>query len=163
MYENLEYIKMFARFPFGLRRFLRHTLTLEEAQAIVRERMARREENFLSSVERSVYGYPASPYLWLLKQARCELNDLRALVRRLGLEGTLRELRGRGGVVTFEEFKGRRPIVRNGNTLPVTARDFDNPSVHRVFNLTTGGSTGTAVTVGVDLDQIAASAPHELL
>jgi hypothetical protein len=163
MNENLEYIRMFARFPFGLRRFLRHSLTLEQAHTIVRERMARREENFLCTVERSVYGFPASPYLWLLKQARCELNDVRALVRRLGLEGALRALRVQGVYVTFEEFKGRKPIVRNGQTLRVKARDFDNPSVQRVFDVTTGGSTGTAVTVGVDLDQIAASAPHELL
>jgi len=36
-------LKMYARFAWGLRGFLRHTITLEEAQAIVRQRLAERE------------------------------------------------------------------------------------------------------------------------
>ena len=47
---------MFAQFPFVLRRFARHTLSLEEAKRIVRERLEHREERFLQIVERSIYG-----------------------------------------------------------------------------------------------------------
>ena len=54
MSETLEYLKMFGQFPFALRRFLRSTLTLEEARGIIDERMERREENFLRIAERSI-------------------------------------------------------------------------------------------------------------
>ncbi len=160
MSETLEYLQMFARFPFALRRFLKHKLTLEEARQIVRERMEHREENFLRVVEKSIYGYPRSPYLALLKMAGCEIGDLRALVKHKGLEGALRQLREEGVYVTFEEFKGRKPIERNGKTIPVSARDFDNPFARRDFVTETSGSTGLAVYVHQALDQIAAEAPY---
>ena len=163
MSETLDYLKTFARFPFALRRFLRHTLTLDEARRIVREQMARREENFLRVVERNVYGYPRSPYLPLLKLARCELGDLRTLVGQKGVEGALHSLRDAGVYITFEEFKGRRPIVRSGQTFAVTARDFDNPWARRDMTSRTGGSTGPAMAVSQDLDYVAARAPHRML
>jgi hypothetical protein len=163
MSDRVEYLKMFAQFPLALRRFVRHRLTLDEARRIVRERMERREENFLCVVERSVYGYPRSPYLALLKLAGCEWGDLRALVKQKGLEGALRTLREAGVYVTFEEFKGRTPIVRHGQTIPVKARDFDNPCARRDFTLQTGGSTGLATSAYQDLDYIAAGAPHQML
>ena len=43
-------LKMYGRFAWGLRGFLRHTITLEEAKAIVQRRMEEREENFLRLV-----------------------------------------------------------------------------------------------------------------
>jgi hypothetical protein len=163
MNKTLDNLKVFAQLPLALRRFSRHTMTLDEAKRIVHRRMARREENFLRTVERSIYGHPGSPYLALLRMAGCELGDLRALVRQRGLEAALRALRDAGVYVTFEEFKGRKPIHRHGKTISVTARDFDNPAMQRVFTIQSGGSTGAATTVGVNLEQIAARAPHELL
>ena len=154
---------MFAQFPFALRRFLREPPSLQAAERIVRERMARRTDNFLRLVERSVYGVPRSPYLALLKLAGCELGDLRALVDDKGLEGALRELRAAGVYVGYEEFKGRKPIVRKGLTLPVTPRDFDNPFARHDFSLKTGGSTGLANQVYQDLDHIAALATIDML
>lgn len=163
MNETFEYIKTFAQFPFALHRFLKHRLTPEEAKRIVHDRMDHREENFLRVVERSIYGYPRSPYLALLKISDCELGDLRALVKSIGLEGALRHLRKEGVYVTFEEFKGRKPIVRNGLTLPVQARDFDNPFARRHFANQSSGSTGIATQVSQDLDHIAETAPYRLL
>jgi hypothetical protein len=161
--ETFEYVKMFAQFPFALRRFLRDRPSLHAAERIVRERMARRTDNFLRFVERSVYGVPRSPYLALLKLAGCELGDLRALVDNKGLEGALRALRTAGVYVSYEEFKGRKPIVRNGFTLAVTPRDFDNPFARHDFSLMTGGSTGLANQVYQDLDHIAALATIDML
>ena len=65
--ENFEYARMFADFPFALRRFLNEPLSLPAAQRIVRQRMEDRAENFLRTVERAIYGAPGSPYLKLLK------------------------------------------------------------------------------------------------
>jgi hypothetical protein len=161
--ETLEYLKTFAQFPVALRRFARHRLTLDEAKRIVGERMERREETFLQIVARGIYEHPSSPYLALLRMAGCELGDLRDTIRRKGLEETLRALREVGVYVTFEEFKGRKPIVRYGQEITVTPRDFDNPSARRHFAFRTGGSTGAASNVAVDLDHIAERAPHDIL
>lgn len=163
MNESLEYAKMFAQFPFALRKFLREPLTLERAREIVQERMARRCENFLSVAERNVYGNPRSPYLALLKRAQCELGDLRALTQAHGLEAALRELRAAGVYIAFEEFKGRKPLVRGDLELAVTPRDFDNPFFARDFSLPSGGSTGAASSVGINLANIAAQAPAHTL
>jgi hypothetical protein len=163
MNTTFEYLRMFGQFPFALRRFLADRPSLHAAEAIVRDRMARRKDNFLRLVERSVYGVPRSPYLALLKLAGCELSDLRALVKEKGLEGALLELRTAGVYVSYEEFKGRKPIVRNGFTLPVTPRDFDNPFARHDFSLSTGGSTGLANQVSQDLDHIAALAKNDMV
>lgn len=163
MNETLEHLHTFAHFPFALRRFLKHRLTIEAAKQIVRDRMEHRGENFLRIVETCVYGHPRSPYLPLLKMAGCELGDLRALVRQDGVEVALRGLRDQGVYVTFEEFKGRTPIVRQSLTIPVTARDFDNPTARRELRFQTGGSTGAASMVASNLDHIAARAPNRLV
>jgi len=163
MSETLDYVKMFALFPLALHRFLRRRLSVDEARRIVRERMDRREDNFLRLVERSVYNFPRSPYLPLLKSVGCEFSDLRATVTQKGLDGALRALRAEGAYVTYEEFKGRKPIVRNGLSIPVKASDFDNPFTRREFASQTGGSTGLATSVGVGLDYFAARAPYQML
>jgi len=36
-------------------------------------------------VERNIYGHPKSPYLPLLKHAGCDLGDIVAMVRSMGL------------------------------------------------------------------------------
>jgi hypothetical protein len=161
--EILDYARTFAQFPVALRRFLEHPLTLGEARRVVRERMERRDESFLHLVERSVYGHAGSPYLALLKHAGCELGDLTGLVRQKGLEGALYSLREQGVYVTYEELRGRRPIVRNGLTLEVAARDFDNPHTRRDFSTATSGSTGLALTVHQNLELLADETPFRRL
>jgi hypothetical protein len=161
--DTVEFLKMFAGFPGGLRNFLRDSMTPERARAIVRARMAHREENFLRIAQDCIYANPRSPYLKLLRHAGCEIGDLRALVADKGLEGALAELHDAGVYVRFQEFKGREPIVRNGLTLEVTPRDFDNLHARRAFAAQTGGSSGHANTVYLDLDYVAAGAVTYLL
>lgn len=163
MSEALLHLKTFAQLPPALYRFSQHRMTLDEAERTVRERMERREERFLQIVERGIYGYPASPYLPLLQMAGCELGDLQGMVKRRGLEETLRALREAGVYVTFEEYKGRRPMVRNGREFAVTPRDFDNPSLRSHLTFETGGSTGVPSNVVADVDHIAAGAPYQLI
>jgi hypothetical protein len=161
--DTADHIRAFAGFPASLRRFLRDPLTSDAARAAVASRLAHREQTLLRIVERGIYDHPASPYLRLLQLAGCERADFRALVTSQGVDEALRVLRGSGIYVTFEEFKGRTPIVRGGTTLPVAARDFDNPVARRHLTLSTGGTTGAATAVHQDLDFIAASAPAHLL
>src|SRR5262245_27296702 len=142
MMNVLADAKMYGRFAWGLRGFLRRTISLEEARAIVQRRLAEREANFLRLVERGIFGYACSPYRPLLQQAGCELGDIQNMVRSKGLEETLRALRAAGAYVTFEEFKGREPIVRHGQVIPVQARDFNNPYLSHYYQVETGGSSG---------------------
>ena len=161
--ESLEYLPTFARFPRALRRFLKRPLTLEVARTIAADRLACREANFLRIIEKSVYAYPASPYRALLRLAGCELGDLEPLVERDGVDQALKTLREAGVYVTYDEFRGRLPIVRGGTTIDVTSEDFDNPAARRDFQMTTGGSTGREMSVHQDLDYIAATFVPKLL
>jgi hypothetical protein len=159
----LSDVKMYWRFAGGLPSFLHHTISLDKAREIVSRRMAEREKNFLRLVERGIFGYPRSPYLPLLKLAQVEFADIRDMVRSKGLEETLRELKEAGVYISFEEFKGREPIVRNGQTIPVRDRDFDNPFLGRYYYAETGGTTGVGTRVGIDLDHLAADTPFIVL
>ncbi len=154
---------MYSRFIWGLRGFLKHTLTLEEAKAIVKKRMEEREANFLRLVRRGIFGYPKSPYLPLLKLAQCEMGDIENMVRDKGLEGALQALREAGVYITFEEFKGREPIVRDNKVIPTKIHDFDNPFLSNYFRGETGGTTGAGTRVDMDLDYIADRAPDIML
>ena len=163
MMRILDDLEMYARFAWNLPGFLRHTITLQEARAIVRQRMAERETSFLRLLERGIFGNPRSPYLPLLKLADCELGDIQKMVRTQGLEETLKALREGGIYVSFEEFKGRKPMVRDGHVIPVQARDFDNPYLSHYYETESGGTTGAGTRVMVDLDHLAAQAPLIML
>jgi hypothetical protein len=153
----------FARFLGGLPRFLRRRMTLEEAQAIIEKRLRSREANFLTVLERSVFANPASPYRGLLSMAGCTLGDVRELVSKEGLEGTLQRLRQQGVYVSFEEFKGLKPIVRGSLTIDTTPAHFDNPAAGRYYSATTGGSTGAGRRVQLDLAHLEALLPGRIL
>lgn len=163
MSETLRSLQALARFPFAMRHFRHQHITLDQAHRIVRRRMEQREEMFLDIASRSIYSHPASPYRALLKMAGCEPDDLRTLVKQNGLENALRVLRGQGVYVTFEEFKGRKPLVRGGKTIPIQDSAFDNPLSPALYSGETGGSTGTASRGSSNLDQRLAWAPHYTL
>jgi hypothetical protein len=154
---------MYWRFARGLREFLRRPISVAEAQAIVCRRLAQREDSFLNMVERGVYEHPSSPYRLLLRQAGCELGDLRDLVHTRGLEGALRSLHDAGVYVTFEEFKGHAPIVRGGQVIEAGASAFDNPHLGRYYEVESGGTTGAGTRTALDLDQLAATAVNTIL
>lgn len=156
-------LKAYGRFYLGLRSFLRQKISLTEAENIVRQRVAEREANFLRFMERGVFGNPKSPFRPLLELAGCELGDIRNRVRTNGVEASLRELREAGVYVTFEEFKGRKPMERNGKVFHLQPRDFDNPHLSQHYQGTTGGTTGAGTRIMIDLDHLAANAPLLML
>ena len=159
----LDDTKMYARFIWGLRGYLTRTISLEEAKAIIQQRMEEREKNFLRLVEKGIFGYPKSPYLPLMKLAQCEMGDIENMVKAKGLEGTLKALREGGVYITFEEFKGREPIIRNGKVIPIKAHDFDNPYLSHYYQGETGGTTGAGTRVDIDLDNIGAQASFQMV
>jgi hypothetical protein len=140
--------RMAARVP----PLLRNRVTVMGQQ--ISARLEERGERFLDVVERGVYGHPASPYLPLLQEARCELGDLRAMVRERGVEDTLTSLREAGVYVRFEEFKGREPIERNGRVVIPGPRAFDNPLVKSDGRSRSSGSTGTPTQIPHNLYRV---------
>jgi hypothetical protein len=152
-------VSLAARLP----RFLRHPLAVDEARAIVAARLARREASFLDVVARGVYERPASPYRALLGFAGCEPGDLEHLVRQDGVEGALRALYRAGVYLTVDEFKGRRPIVRGGRTLPAKMDGARNPSGGAHIAGGTSGSRGAPTPVPADLEFLRDRAVNSLV
>jgi hypothetical protein len=155
--------RMYARFALGLRRFLRRRMTPAQARAIVRRRLEARPERFLNIVRNGVFQNPRSPYRQLMRLADCRMGDLERMVRRHGVDHTLARLYEAGVYVTFEELKGRRPIVREGREFPVSTRDFDNPYLRHYYAGSTSGSTGAGTRALLDLGLIWGSLPVRLL
>jgi hypothetical protein len=153
----------FTRFIGGLHRLVRRRMTIPEALSIIETRLHNREANFLTSLQRAVYDNARSPYRALLATAGCTIGDIKEFLRKEGLEGTLQRLRTEGVYVSFEEFKGLTPIVRGSLTLEPSPSDFDNPSGHRYYSSTTGGTTGEGRRVRLDLEHLEAMLPSRIV
>ncbi len=144
--------KQYWHFTTGLKGFFKDTISLEEAKKIVTWRMAHREELFLSLIKKGIYQYKKSPYLKLLNLAQGEFADIEKMVKKKGLEPTLRELKEEGVYISFEEFKARKPTVRSGKVFHFEEADFDNPYLSRYYETTSSGSTGAGTRTAIDLE-----------
>lgn len=149
---RLAEARAMGRLARDLPAFLRAPLSAAEARARLERRLATRADAFLALAERAIFGEPRSPYRRLLAAAGCEAGDLRRLVATDGLEGALERLAASGVYLTFDEFKGRRAIVRGSTRIECVAGDFDNPAAPAHMEARTGGSRGQPVTVRVSLD-----------
>jgi hypothetical protein len=148
---SLDEVLMGLRFLRQLPGFLRHPVTLDEARATLRKRLARREADFLSLVGPAVYGSPSSPYLAMLRLAGCEYGDLEQLVTRDGVDGALQTLLRRGVYLTVDEFKGRRAVVRGGSTILVRPDLLRNRRTGQHMRAWTSGSRGNSSPVAIAL------------
>jgi hypothetical protein len=142
---------LLARFTRDLRPFLAAPLSEQAAEGILSRRLETREERFLGLLRRAVYDRPGSPYLQLLDAAGCELGDVRGLVAKEGLEGTLAKLVEAGVYVTLDEFKGGREAVRGSRRFAFGEADFDNPLIEPHIEMRSGGTRGPGTSVKVSL------------
>jgi hypothetical protein len=103
-------------------------------------------------VKRAIYDNKTSPYLKLLNSAGCEYGDLERMVHSIGIEAALAELCQKGVYISYEEFKGKRKVIRGSQTFAFKERDFDNPLISRHFEASTGAtrSSGTRTTINLD-------------
>jgi hypothetical protein len=134
-----------------------------EAQTIVAERLAARAANLATTLRDAVYARPRSPYRHLLRWAGAELGDVERGLADDGVEATLGALFDAGVRVSFEEWKGIRPIVRGGRELPVSASDFDNPLVRSGLPSASSGTLGPPSRTYHDLGHILETVPFRLL
>jgi hypothetical protein len=140
--------RLLRRMPGWLRRPVR----LDQARTALGERLRRRPETFLATVQRGIFAHPRRPYARLLALAGCEYGDLARLVRDEGLEAALATLFRHGVYLTVDELKGRRPIRRGSASFEVAPHELRNPLVGRDLVLYTGGSRGPRTPVPVVLD-----------
>lgn len=147
-------IVKYSRLAFGLRRFLRGTITLEESKQVITNRLHSRGKNFLSLVQKGIYQNPKSPYLKLLQVAGCEFGDIESLVNKDGIETTLQKLLTEGVYLSWEEFKGKKEVVRGGNHFQFKERDFDNPFLPVYYQVQSSGSRSAGTRTTFDLNHL---------
>ena len=138
----------YTRMATGLWTTLR-TPTIPDPIAFLRRQLDSRELNFLATVHETIFGGERSPYREMFRIAGCEFADLESAVTRRGLEQTLRQLLDAGVTLSHDEFKGKKPIVRNGKELGKGPEVFRNPLVKSGTLGRSGGSrsAGTPVLV----------------
>jgi len=148
-----------ARFTLNVKPFLREKISIEEAQAAIRERMQVRERSFVEMLSRAVFANRRSPYRKLFEAAGCELADVEKLARSEGIEGALRKLSTAGIYVSFDELKGRRAAVRGSQRFHFRENDFNNSLIGGHYQASSGGSGGRPSRITIDLDYLADRAP----
>jgi hypothetical protein len=139
------------RFLRRLPAFLRHRVDVPEARGILRRRLERRDEDFLTFVRLGVYAQPESVYRRMLALVGCEYGDLQKLVRQRGLEATLEVLLRQGIYLTGDELKGRQVIVRGGTTIELHHDGLVNPLLRGELLRYRSGSRGARTPVMVSL------------
>jgi len=124
------------------------------ARSLLKERIAAREDNFLRLAERSIFGYPRSPYLPLLVARKIALSDLKSWVSKEGLEASLCILEREGIYFTVDEFKGKVPVQRNGVSFVCEEGMFDNPFLSFVYEVRSGATRSAGTRIRIDFDYL---------
>ena len=109
-------------------------------------------------IRTQVYGCPNHPYLRLLKHAGCDFSDLQQQVQRQGLENTLKELARAGVYLTSEEFKGKKEVIRGGQSFRVSPKDFEPRTPTAGFAIQSSGTKNQPVGSFISLDWLAVRA-----
>lgn len=144
-------LRMVARLTRDFRSFYSHPITRERAIEIVKRQLETRHERFLEIVGQMIYRHPGSPYLELLRAAGCEFGDVSALVMSEGLEGALSRLGDAGVYISFDEFKGRKEVVRGSRRFTVAEADFDTPALSPHIEVRSGGTRGPGTRLKLEL------------
>lgn len=159
----IDATKMYWRFARDLRKFLKETVTVEQARKVVKERLENREQNLLTIVKKAVYENNNSPYLKLLKIAGCEYGDFERMVNNDSIEPTLQKLCQEGVYISIEEFKGKKEVKRGGKVFQFKAGDFDNPYLSGHFRTRSGGSRSAGTRTIYDFDYLTAQYAYNIV
>lgn len=151
-------MKKYLRFVFGLRRYFKSGLTpdhaLELARALLKKRISSRNENFLSLLERGIFGFPKSPYLKLLDPKKIKFADLKKQVEKNGIEATMSLLQKEGIYFTVDEFKGKTEVVRGNIKFRCTEKMFDNPFLSTAYEVRSGATRSAGTRIKIDFDYL---------
>jgi len=139
----------------AVRRYLSEPITLERAEREVKALLDGRAEGFLELARTRIYGRPSSPYLKLLKLAGCEYGDMEAQIRRRGLEATLEELAREGVYLTADESKGKKEVVRGGQSFRILPGELENIRSSPGFVTESSGTSNRPLRTATSLKQLA--------
>ncbi|GAI87910.1 unnamed protein product, partial [marine sediment metagenome] len=146
----LNQLTRYWRFSYGLRKFLKEPITLEESRQIISQRLKDRQQNLLATVKQAIYGNQTSPYLELLNFAGCEYGDFEQMVRSDGIEPTLCKLNDLGIYLSIEEFKGKKEVKRGSKTFQFKEDDFNNPLLSGHLEARSGASRSAGTSTVYD-------------
>ncbi len=146
-----------------LRRVLKNPLTYEQSENIIKERLRRREENFLEMVEKTIFAFSGSPYRILMERAGIGYEDLKRLVGSCGIEATLKQLYEKGVYIDLLEFKGKKDVVRGNDVYRFKEKDFSNPLLTEGFGTRSGGTRSAGTKMVVPLEYIQEHNPYNVL
>jgi hypothetical protein len=144
----------------ALRRVLKVPLTLDMSRRILSERLEKRRENFLESIEETIYGSDSSPYRILLEKAGFRFQDLQMLIMTRGIEDTLGDLYEKGVYIDILEFKGKKTVVRGRHSFNFTEKDFSNPLLTKGLDTKSGGTRSGGTKIIVPLEYIEQHNPY---
>jgi hypothetical protein len=138
--------------------FFRKRITVGEAEERIRRDIESRDERFLETIYSRVFQRPDNAYLKLLKIAGCDFSDLRAQVRRRGLEPALEDLAREGVYLTADELKGKKEVRRGRESFRVSPSDFRSQTASPGFLVQTSGTNNAPSQTVIALDRIAVQA-----
>jgi len=143
----------------GVRDFLRERLTLAQAEEQITRGLDQRERNFIELIRTRVFDDPDSPYRPLFGHAGCAFSDFQASVHHHGVDGALERLAAAGVYLTSEEFKGKKEVVRGGNSFRVSPELFLRQGPTSGFIGVSSGTRNQPVSTFIPLDWIAVRTP----
>jgi hypothetical protein len=140
----------------GLRTFFSERINAQQAQEGVKRAFHQRDAHFLQLVRTRIYQYPSSPYRRLLKIAGCEFSDIQTHVQKNGVDKTLDRLAHEGVYLSADEFKGKKDIVRGGQSFRAFPGDFEFLNILPSFHVESSGTNNRPVRSAVSLDWLSA-------
>lgn len=146
------------RFVSGLHRYLSERVTpteaIEHARDLLRHRIASRGDYFLNLLKKGVFDYSKSPYRTLLESRKIALADIRKWVEADGVEAALTQLQQEGVYFTVDEFKGKSEVQRNGLRFRCQESHFDNPFLHKYYEVRSGATRSAGTRIRIDFDYL---------
>ncbi len=151
-------MRKYVRFILGLNKYLKGRVepaeAVERARKLLKDRIARRNENFLNILEKGVFNYSKSPYLKLLEGKKISFPDVKKWVESDGIEPALEKLLQEGVYFTVDEFKGKSEVNRNGASFKCTENMFDNPFLSTAYEVRSGATRSAGTRVRIDFDYL---------
>lgn len=145
-------LNLFSNIRFGaaLLSAFRDPWNVEKGASSIQQSLENRTGNFLALCDSRIFANRNSPYRKLFDAAGFSRQQLIAGVREQGVEKTLLALAMRGIYLDIDEFKGRKPVTRQGLRMIIESSDLDTvkgPSlpVH------SSGSRGPGMKSRIDL------------
>ena len=146
-----------------LRQIFKNPISKEEGINILKKRIGARQENFLRTLEQTVFAHPDSPYKVLLERSKYSFNNIKELVEARGIEDALETLHKDGVYIEVLEFKGRKDVVRGKDTYRFKEKDFSNPLMTSGFGTQSGGSRSKGTSMKVPLEFIRQHNPYSIV